>query len=729
MSDQPTPDADQSPPVDPYATTPPAPDGKSTATFIPDEGAGTMIGPYKLLQPLGKGGMGVVWMAEQREPVQRYVAIKIIKATMSGDQVLARFEAERQALAMMDHPNIAKVLDAGATAAGRPYFVMELVKGVPFSKYCDQEKLTLKDRIDLFIPVCNAVQHAHQKGIIHRDLKPSNVLIALYDGKPVPKVIDFGVAKATHQKLTEKTMFTELGEVIGTLQYMSPEQAGTTNLDIDTRADIYSLGVMLYELLAGSLPLEGDTLHKMLDLIREMEPPKPSTKLSGSEELPTIAAKRKLEPKKLAGLVQGDLDWIVMKCLEKERARRYETANQLGQELQRYLADEPVQAGPPSASYRIKKFLRRNKELVVAASLIFVALTIGVIGTTIGLIQAQQAREDEKTQRELAQANEKKMNEALIQVGKALVAQKEATEKAVATSRQAEHVHNLVESVFGQDYAISPDLRMGMMGGMGGGATGKLGGEGLVGVRVSTEKWKSRLAEFANGAEKNGVTDPRARVRLYTTAGVALASLGDGGNAVALLKKAHREQVDLDGPDHSKTLACLDNLVFAHRKLYQFKEAREICEMLLAKRRKSRGENDAETIRTMIDLATIHFSSGRDDWGKGLSLLETAYKTQKEKLGSGDRATIETLSLLSSEMRRLSDHDPSPERVKSRVAILELLLESSKAALGLHDAITRSALDDLAWEYRNDGKIKKAIPLFEQARKLDEQRLAKETDL
>ena len=322
---------------DPYATSdepPPPPIGACKATFYSDEDAGAMVGPYKLLQKLGKGGMGVVWMAEQREPVQRCVALKINKADLAS-QVIARFEAERQALAMMDHPNIAKVLDAGTTAAGRPYFVMELVKGVPFTKYCDEEHLTPKERLELFMPVCHAVQHAHQKGVIHRDLKPSNVLIALYDGRPVPKVIDFGIAKAMHQKLTEKTLFTEVGQIVGTLEYMAPEQAELNNLDIDTRADIYSLGVMLYELLTGSRPfsskqLRGDALLEMLRVIKEVEPPKPSTRLSSSEDLPIVAANRKLEPRSLSRLVKGDLDWIVMKCLEKDRPGVYETANQWG---------------------------------------------------------------------------------------------------------------------------------------------------------------------------------------------------------------------------------------------------------------------------------------------------------------------------------------------------------------------------------------------------------------
>src|SRR5262245_45636419 len=350
---------------------------------------GTTIGPYKLLEPIGEGGMGTVWMAQQTEPVKRLVAIKLIKAGMDSKAVIARFEAERQALALMDHPNIAKVLDAGTTgepdaqargeanslagASGsrRPYFVMDLVKGTPITKYCDDHRLTLRQRLELFIPVCQAIQHAHQKGIIHRDLKPSNVLIASYDDKPVPKVIDFGVAKATGAPLTEETVQTGFGAVVGTVEYMSPEQASYNQLDIDTRSDIYSLGVLLYELLAGSPPfgkkeLEQAGMLETLRMIREEEPTKPSAKLSTAEGLPTLAANRGTEPAKLTKLLRGELDWIVMKALEKDRNRRYESANGFALDVQRYIADEPVLACPPSAGYRLRKFVRRNKTALAA---------------------------------------------------------------------------------------------------------------------------------------------------------------------------------------------------------------------------------------------------------------------------------------------------------------------------------------------------------------------------
>ncbi len=357
------------------------------------EVSGTVIGPYRLLQPIGEGGMGTVYMAEQRQPVRRTVALKLIKAGMDSRQVLARFGVERQALALMDHPNIAKVFDAGTTDTGRPYFVMELVKGIPITRFCDERRLTARERLELAIPVCHAVQHAHQKGVIHRDLKPSNVLIALYDGKPLPKVIDFGVAKATGPRLTDQTLCTEFGSVVGTLEYMSPEQAELNQLDIDTRSDIYSLGVLIYELLTGSTPLERKRLKSVLFLdvlrvIREDESPRPSLRLSTTEELPSIAACRSIEPRKLSGLVRGELDWIVMKALEKDRNRRYETANGLAADLRRYLDDEPVQACPPSAAYRLSKFAKKYR-VALATACAFAAVLIGA--SVISLWQAVRA--------------------------------------------------------------------------------------------------------------------------------------------------------------------------------------------------------------------------------------------------------------------------------------------------------------------------------------------------
>ena len=366
-------------------------------TVIP-EGPGTRVGPYKLLQQIGEGGMGVVFMAEQSHPMRRTVALKIIKPGMDSRQVIARFEAERQALALMDHPNVAKVLDAGTTPMGLPYFVMELVKGVPITRYCDEQRLTPRARLELFLMVCQAVQHAHQKGVIHRDLKPSNVLVAHFDEKPVPKVIDFGVAKAAGATLTERTIFTGFGSVVGTLEYMSPEQARLNQLDVDTRSDIYALGVLLYELLTGSTPLtkqrfEGAALQEALRIIREEDPPKPSTRLSTAEQLPRIAASRGLDPARLPGLLRRELDWIVMKALEKDRNRRYETASGLAADVRRYLNHEPIRARPPSTLYRLVKGVRRHKVAMAAGAAVVAALVIGLGVATYALIRARSDRD------------------------------------------------------------------------------------------------------------------------------------------------------------------------------------------------------------------------------------------------------------------------------------------------------------------------------------------------
>ncbi|MFO0906690.1 MAG: serine/threonine-protein kinase [Pirellulales bacterium] len=400
---------------------------KATAAYgEASERVGAQIGPYKLLQQIGEGGMGVVYLAEQIEPVRRKVALKVIKPGMDTRQVIARFEAERQALAVMDHQNIARVLDAGATPSGRPFFVMELVHGVPLTRFCDESRLTPRERLELFIPVCQAIQHAHQKGVIHRDIKPSNILVTMYDDKPVPKVIDFGVAKAIEQRLTEKTLFTQYGSLVGTFEYMSPEQAEMNALGVDTRSDIYSLGVLLYELLTGTTPLERSKLQQaalieLVRLIKEDEPPRPSIRLGSTSTSPKFAAACRTEPTRLSQFLRGELDWIVMKCLEKDRSRRYETASGLARDVQRFLSDEPVEACPPSAVYRTRKFLRKHRAGALTTAMVVMTMLVGTLASywqayraahaeQRAVIESQisrQAREAEATQRQRAEANER----------------------------------------------------------------------------------------------------------------------------------------------------------------------------------------------------------------------------------------------------------------------------------------------------------------------------------
>jgi serine/threonine protein kinase len=446
---------------------------RGTISYRPaDESVGAIIaGKYKLIQELGQGGMGAVWLARQIEPVKRNVAIKFIKPGMDSRQVLARFEAERQALAMMEHPNIAKVLDGGLTQDHRPFFVMDLVKGVPITEYCDARKLTPNERLELFVPVCQAIQHAHQKGIIHRDIKPSNVLIAMYDDKPVPKVIDFGIAKATGGTLTEETIVSRVDALIGTAQYMSPEQAKLNNLDIDTRSDIYSLGVLLYELLTGAPPITREELEKnglleILRVIREEEPSKPSTKLSSCDTLPSLAANRSTEPGKLTKLLRSEIDWIVMKALEKDRARRYETAYGFAADILRYLSGEPVNAHPPSAGYRFKKFLRKHRGPAITASLVFFALLVGMAGTTWGLIEARQAkkRESERAVGEhkaKVAAVEAQRNAEAAADAERLAKERESAERARAEkayARTADVLDAMVSEVTGDSLATQKTI-------------------------------------------------------------------------------------------------------------------------------------------------------------------------------------------------------------------------------------------------------------------------------
>jgi serine/threonine protein kinase len=665
-----------------------APESKFVPTVdepAPAGFAGTVIGPYKLLEPIGEGGMGTVWMAQQTEPVKRLVALKLIKPGMDSRQVIARFEAERQALALMDHPNIAKVLDAGTTdpmadfrlqnadfkseisnlksaiTAGRPYFVMELVKGVPLTKYCDEHRLTPRERLELFVPVCQAIQHAHQKGIIHRDIKPSNVLVALYDGRPVPKVIDFGVAKATGQQLTEHTLVTGFGAVVGTLEYMSPEQAEVNQLDIDTRSDIYSLGVLLYELLTGTTPLDRKRLKEaamleVLRMIREDEPPRPSTRLSDSKDsLPSISSQRHMEPAKLTKLVRGELDWIVMKALEKDRNRRYETANGFAMDVQRYLADEAVLACPPSAWYRLRKVLRRNKGAVLAASLVIASLLAGIVGTSWGMLEARTAAAAEKHAKEAAQERESEIKAVL----------------------------EFVESkVFA---AALPE-----------GADGGLGRE--VSLRRAVEAALPFVAEsFSN--------QPLIGARLRVTLGKSFRYLGEAQTASELCEAARELYTKHLGHDKPDTLWSMTELATCYFDLGRHPEALKLREETLALQRAKLGPGDRETLGSMHNLAQSYFALGRH--ADAFKLCEETLALRKARLGPDHRDTIDSMSNLASSY---FVHGRYEDALKLRNETLAI----QKAKLGPEHPATLVNINNLVANYIVLGRAADGVELLEK---------------
>jgi serine/threonine protein kinase/tetratricopeptide (TPR) repeat protein len=705
----------QQPVGDPRPTPDISPPGPSNGSD-PAEGPGTIIGPYKLIEPIGEGGMGTVWLAQQTEPVKRLVAVKLIKAGMDSKQVIARFEAERQALALMDHPNIARVLDGGTASAGRPYFVMDLVKGVPITRYCDHNHLTPRQRLELFVSVCQAVQHAHQKGIIHRDLKPSNVLVALYDGKPVPKVIDFGVAKATGQPLTEQTLVTGFGAVVGTLEYMSPEQAEINQLDIDTRSDIYSLGVLLYELLTGSPPftrkeLASRGLLETLRVIREEEPTKPSTKLSSAEGLPTLAANRGTDPAKLMKLVRGELDWIVMKALEKDRSRRYETANGLAMDVQRHLVDEPVAAGPPSVRYRLRKFVRRNKGPVLATSFLVLALLGGIIGTSVGLVRADRARAAEAEQRDAAVASAEEERKA-----------RETAQKRLA---QIKRTNKILCSIFAD---LNP-------------ADEEKGGLSL------RAQLGERLGRAAALLEGDAIDDPVTAAVLQGDLGELLRNLGYPKQALELLTKARPTIEAHFNPDDPTTLVTLNRLALAYKATGQLDKALPLFEQVLERSARLRPDH-LDTLTYMNNLATAYLAARRFD--KAVPLAELAVEKQQALLGLDDPLTLLSMNNLAVTykttgrldkalpllLRTLeltqAKHGPdhldtilslsnlgtaylSAKQLDKAVPLLERTLERSRTNLGPNHPVTLRSMSNLATAYKDLGKPDQAVSLLEQA--------------
>ena len=684
---------------------PPDPAGARDPRRPPAEGPGDRIGPYKLTREIGEGGMGVVFLAEQERPIRRRVALKVIKPGLDGGRVLARFEAERQTLALMDHPNIARVLDAGATDSGRPYFVMELVEGIPITHFCDERRLTLRERLELAIPVCQAVQHAHQKGIIHRDLKPSNVLVTLYDGRPVPKVIDFGVAKATGPRLSEPTLCTEFGTVVGTVEYMSPEQAELTPLDVDTRSDIYSLGVLLYELLTGSTPVERKrlravALHEVLRVIREDEAPRPSSRLSTTEELPSIAACRNTEPRALSGLVRGELDWIVMKALEKDRNRRYETATGLAADLRRYLDDEPVQAGPPSAVYRLRKFARRNRATVLMLSTVMAALLIGAAAATWQAIRATRAETAA-----LAALEEKKRALAAEAAQRGIAASNEQT----ALAREAE-IKAVLDFVEGKVFAAARPA-------------GQAGGLGrTVTLRQAVEVALPFVSTSFAG-------QPLIEARLRMTLGRSFAYLGEAKIALDQYRTARAIYAQHRGPDHPDTLASMSGLAAAYSVLGRYAEALKLHEETLALRKARLGPDHPDTLASRNGLANAHLNLGRSAEALGLyeetlggmasmrsavrpaealGLYEETLALRKARLGPDHPDTLGS-------MHNLALCYSVTGRPLDALKLYQDTLALNRAKLGPDHPSTLLSMHNLAVCYRDVARHAEAATLLEQA--------------
>lgn len=521
------------------------------------------IGRYKLLQKIGEGGMGVVWMAEQEEPVQRRVALKVIRNNSGSREMIARFEAERQALAMMNHQNIATVLDAGTTEEGNPYFVMELVKGIPITEYCDQNRLNIRERLELMIPIGDAIQHAHQKGIIHRDLKPSNVLVSLSNGRPVPKVIDFGLAKAIEHttKLTDKTMFTEFGKVVGTVQYMSPEQAEMNELDVDTRSDIYSLGVILYELLTGSTPIDSQSIHdkalfNVLSMIREEDAPRPSTRLSSiGESISDVSEHRKLSPRQLQQMLRGELDWIVMKALDKDRTRRYDSASKFVEDLERYLKNEPVLARPPTMGYRLQKFYFKYKKTVISAFLVAASLVLGIIGTTYYLLKTIDAERRLQSLYDAAEVARKQAEEEAIRSQQfAIETEKQrATTQAVLDFLQQELLRPVNPWDRDQRLALSTvsgsDLTLGDL------------------IRHASTTFNPETID------RRFPDQPQVQMAILGTIGDIYEGLNDWDQAIRFAQGVKAVSEKHYGPDDPRTLQSVTSLAFVYLAGHCQKEA------------------------------------------------------------------------------------------------------------------------------------------------------------
>ncbi len=655
---------------------------------------GTVIaGRYTLVEVIGEGGMGSVYLASQTEPVKRQVALKLIKTGMDSKGVLARFDAERQALALMDHPNIARIYDGGVTPAGQPFFVMELVKGVPLTEYCDSKRLSVNARLELFVSVCQAVQHAHQKGIIHRDLKPGNVLVTEMDGRPMPKVIDFGVAKATGVQLTDQS-FSDTGAIVGTPAYMSPEQADPSTQDIDTRTDVYALGVMLYELLTGSPPIDSKQFKRgaileMLRMVREVEPLRPSTKLSTADALPSIAANRSIEPAKLAKLLQGELDWVVMKALEKDRTRRYETANGLARDIQRYLADEVVEARPPSRGYQVRKFVRRNRPHVVAAGLVLLALVAGLAGTGWQAVRAENARADEVLQRQRAEDRERDAEAAKAAALAAADAEKAARLQEAEERGYAQGITDFVQNDFLALTSVEGQVRF--------------GGEGL--DRNAT--LLDLLNRAAGKLKERKDLAPRIEAQLCWIVGVNYRGVGAATRGVPFLERAVELRTGLLGCDHADTLSARNSLGVAYSAAGRTNEAIALYEQLRNASFKTLGTDHPFTLTTLRNLAAEYRDTGRTK--EAIALFEQVQEAQVRTLGPEHHDTLITLNNLAGAYRAAG-------RAKEAISLFEQVREALVKTLGADHPDTLITLNNLALAYESAGRTNEAIALFEQVR-------------
>lgn len=655
---------------------------------------GTMIGRYKLLEVLGEGGFGLVYMAEQREPVFRRVAVKVIKPGMDSRQVIARFEQERQALAMMDHPNIAQVLDAGESESGLPYFVMELVRGVPLAAYCDKEKMPIRDRLSIFCQVCRAVQHAHMKGVIHRDIKPANILVSTVDGRPVPKVIDFGIAKAVSAPLTDKTLFTEFRQFIGTPEYMSPEQATSGGNDVDTRTDTYSLGVLLYELLTGSTPFDPAELRRaglfeIQRIIREVDPPRPSTRLGTMRETaPSVAAMRATEPGTLTVSLRGDLDWIVMRCLEKDRARRYETPGHLADDIERYMTGNAVLAAPPSVAYRMQKFVSRNRLGVAVGGIVVGAVLVGVSGLAWGLVRAMRAGESERAQRSLAEEEAKRANEEAKRAdGQAALAKRKALAADSAVHMIGEILSTADRAEQGGNAAVTVREVMDR-------AAAKLDRDSNgvppevdASVRdVISQTYKS-LAEYeaaqhhaqrAVELRRAANADPMDLARSLSGLASVQVQRGDYKEADATLNEAIRIARETEG-DESETLVdiqaqmaeLLDRSGLAQQSI-------EMRRQILAERRRTKPAFDPAIGTALNDLGN---SLVDVDAAEATRLLTESLDIARRNHGAEHMTVSRTLSTLATLLTDAGKADEALPMLREALAIREKLLGPDHADL------------------------------------------------